>query len=175
MFFETLNSVVEYIENHLKDDIDINVLAQILNTNQDTFKRIFTLICGISVTEYIKRRRLTVCCADLKNFSVLDVAYMYGYSSGAGFSRAFYEFYKCYPSDVKKNAEVKLNAFLPIKISTNLGLSEINYSIENWGKMELWGYFVQSKVNSIPEIIGREYERFLAKYEVDEYYGITIL
>lgn len=173
MFFEDLNSVVEYIENHLKENINIKKLAQMLGTNQDTFKRIFSLICGVSVADYIKKRRLTICCADLKTRSVLEIAFSYGYSSSAGFSRAFYGFHKCFPSDIKQNVSVSLNAFLPIKISTNCGLKEINYCIENWGKQEFFGYALESDVHSLQQVVGKEYANFLQKYNPNDYYGIT--
>jgi len=173
MFFEDLNSVVKYIEAHIEEDIDIETLALMLGTNQDTFKRIFTLICGVSVTEYIKKRRLTVCCNDLKNMSVLDVAYKYGYTSSAGFSRAFYNFHKCYPSAVKQGDNVKLNAFLPIKISSNLGAKEFSYSIENWGSRELFGYHKECDVRSLQQVVGAEFASFLGKYQPTEYCGLT--
>ena len=54
MFFSSLNKVFDFIEQNLQDDISINSLGNILGTNEDTFKRIFTLICGMSIAEYIK-------------------------------------------------------------------------------------------------------------------------
>lgn len=174
MFFEQLNSVIDYIENHLKENIDLDNLASMLNTNQDTFKRIFALICGVSVAEYIKKRRLTVCCSDLKNYSVLEVAFAYGYTSNAGFSRAFYNFHHCYPSAVKQNKDVKLNAFLPIKISTNLGLTEINYNVVDLNKQEFFGYYIESEVSALPRVVGQEYKRFVSKFKTESYCGITI-
>ena len=172
MFFDNLNLVIDYIEENLTNNLDMGKLAGILGTNQDTFKRIFNLIYGISVTEYIKKRRLSVCCADLKDNSVLNVALMYGYNSSAGFSRAFYNFHKCYPSELKQNKNLKLNAFLPVKFSKDLGYETFNYSVETWGAQKFFGYYVKDKINKLPDLIQQEYPNFFFRYKPSEYCGV---
>ena len=54
-----LNKIIEYIENHLKQKIDYNELSKMIGVNQYTFQRIFSLISNISISEYIRNRRLS--------------------------------------------------------------------------------------------------------------------
>lgn len=85
-----MNQAMEYIENHLTDTIDYAQVAQFLNCSQWEFRRIFSFITNIPLSEYIRRRKLTMAAGDIqRGDKIVDVSLHYGYESQASFSRAF--------------------------------------------------------------------------------------
>ncbi len=172
MFFSSLNKVFDFIEQNLHDDISINSLGNILGTNEDTLKRIFTLICGMSIAEYIKKRRLTICVTDLKTMPVIDVAVKYGYNSQAGFSRAFKEFHGILPSEVKKNSQAKLNALLPFKFSDEVQFLNRNYQIIEQEEKTFCGECVECNFVDIFSVVNKKWKQILKDKNPEKYYGI---
>lgn len=88
---ERWNQVLELIEEKLADEIDIACLARVALTSEYHFRRLFSALAGIPLSEYVRRRRLTLATAEIvaNSTSVLDVAVRYGYGSGDAFTRAF--------------------------------------------------------------------------------------
>lgn len=86
-----LNDSIDYIEAHLSDEIDMGELSRIALYAPDGFSRFFSYITGITLNEYIRRRRLTLAAYELRKSSikVIDVALKYGYDSADVFTRAF--------------------------------------------------------------------------------------
>lgn len=86
-----LNNIVEYIENHLEEKIDYKEISKMIGVNEYTFQKIFSVICNISITEYIRNRRLSNAGQELylKNEKVIDMAIRYQYENATSFSRAF--------------------------------------------------------------------------------------
>ncbi|MBB6451398.1 AraC family transcriptional regulator [Geomicrobium halophilum] len=109
---ENMNAAVSYIENHLDEEMDYGEIARISRFSEHHFKRMFSFIAGISLTEYVRRRRLTLAAFDLKksDIRVIDVAVKYGYNSPDSFSRAFQTLHDVAPSSVK-NSDVPLKAY----------------------------------------------------------------
>ena len=106
-FYECLNKIIEYIEENLESDIDYSCLARIMGTNEYTIKRIFPIITNISISDYIRNRRLSNAGIDLykENYKIIDIAIKYGYDSATSFSRAFEKFHGIKPSAAKSNPE----------------------------------------------------------------------
>ncbi|GAA3636509.1 AraC family transcriptional regulator [Microbacterium awajiense] len=99
----TLNRVVEHIDDHLTDDIDIAALATGLGTTEYHVRRMFSSLAGMPLSEYIRRRRMTVAAADLLgDDGMLDIAVRYGYGSTEAFTRAFRAVHGVGPSDVRR-------------------------------------------------------------------------
>jgi len=88
---EKLNAVIDYIEKHITEELDLNQLAGIAYSSLYDFQRMFMFIAEISVAEYIRKRRLTLAGLDLQqhNATVTDAALAYGYESPVSFARAF--------------------------------------------------------------------------------------
>ncbi len=109
---EKLNLVIEYIENHLADEIDQDEIARIASCSYYDVSRMFSLIADINISDYIRKRRLTLAGAELKfdNAKVIDVALKYGYDSPVSFARAFQSFHGYNPSLASKSDTV-LNKF----------------------------------------------------------------
>ena len=109
---DKLNLVIDYIEEHLTDDIDQDMIAQIACCSYYDVGRIFSLIAGVNIAEYVRKRRLTLAGNELKYLGarVIDVALKYGYESPISFARAFQSFHGVNPSLVSREESV-LNAF----------------------------------------------------------------
>jgi len=104
------NRIIEYIEEHLTDEIDVVVLAQMANMSVYEFRRIFAFVAGISLSEYIRKRRLSAAAEELllSNASITAIAARYGYDSPAAFSRSFKAFHNNSPTDVARGASVNM-------------------------------------------------------------------
>lgn len=109
---EKLNLVIEYIESHLTDNIDQAKIAKIACCSYYDVGRIFSLIAGINISDYVRKRRLTLAGGELKydNAKVIDVALKYGYDSPVSFARAFQAFHGFNPSSASKS-DATLNIF----------------------------------------------------------------
>ncbi|ARK32532.1 AraC family transcriptional regulator [Halalkalibacter krulwichiae] len=126
---ENMNAAVSYIENHLDEEINYKEVAKIACFSEHHFKRMFSFIAGISLTEYVRRRRLTLAAFDLKEsyMRVIDVAVKYGYNSPDSFSRAFQALHGVIPSTVK-SSEAPLKAFPRMTFQMAIkGDVEMNY------------------------------------------------
>jgi len=129
---ERLNQSMNYIEEHLTDKIDYEQLGRIACCSAYHYQRMFTYMAGITLAEYIRRRKLSLAAVDLQGGAekIIDVAQKYGYQSPTAFSRAFQSFHGIAPSAVKSEG-VSVRSFSPIvfKISVK-GATEMNYRIE---------------------------------------------
>ncbi|WP_394551885.1 GyrI-like domain-containing protein [Agromyces sp. MMS24-JH15] len=99
-----LNRVVEYIEGHLTEEIDISELASGLGTTDYHARRMFSSLAGMPLSEYIRRRRMTVAAADLLgDEDLLGIAVRFGYGSTEAFGRAFRAVHGVGPADVRRD------------------------------------------------------------------------
>ena len=97
-----LNHIVDYVEGHLTDDIDIAVLARAHGTTEYHLRRMFSSLAGMPLSEYIRRRRMTMAATDLVGEDdFLAIAIRYGYGSTAAFTRAFRAVHGSSPADVR--------------------------------------------------------------------------
>ena len=131
-WIERLNQAIGYIEEHLKDDIDYEQLGKITCCSAYHFQRMFTYMAGISLAEYIRRRKMSLAAVDLQvgDKKVIDVAGEYGYQSPTAFNRAFQSIHGVAPS-VVKNEGVSIKSFPPIAFKITVkGVEEMNYRIE---------------------------------------------
>ena len=99
-----LNHLVEYVDAHLDEEIDIAGVATRLGTTEYHLRRMFSSLAGMPLSEYIRRRRMSVAAADvLGGGDLLTVAVRYGYGSGEAFSRAFRSVHGVSPGDVRRD------------------------------------------------------------------------
>ncbi|POX57313.1 AraC family transcriptional regulator [Streptomyces sp. Ru71] len=101
---ERLNQAMEHIESHLDQPIDVADLARIAVMSEYHFRRLFSALAGVPLSEYIRRRRLTVAGAEVLagERTLLDVAVRYGYSSGEAFARAFRALHGVGPGEARR-------------------------------------------------------------------------
>lgn len=97
--FEEIEVVIDYIEKNIKD-VKLDEISKIVGIPIGLYQRIFSYVCGISIAEYIKLRRLTLAALDLKRGEnkIIDIALEYGYNSHSSFTRAFKEHLGIQPS-----------------------------------------------------------------------------
>ncbi|WP_327360288.1 AraC family transcriptional regulator [Streptomyces sp. NBC_01296] len=101
---ERLNQTLEYIERRLDRQIDAAELTRISATSEYHLRRMFSALAGMPLSEYIRRRRLTVAGAEVLagRESLLDIAVRYGYGSGEAFARAFRAMHGVGPGEARR-------------------------------------------------------------------------
>jgi len=132
-WMEKLNLAMDYIEENLYDEISYQKLAQITCISSFHFPRMFSTMTGISLSEYIRRRRLSLAAFELQNncTKVIDIAIKCGYDSADSFTRAFKKQHGITPSKAKKKG-IKLKTFSRITFHISiLGDKEIVHRIED--------------------------------------------
>jgi AraC family transcriptional regulator len=129
---EKMNGALTYIEENLTNDIDFKEVARLAFCSEYHFKRMFSFLAGVTLSEYIRRRRLTLAAFELNNSNlrVIDVAIKYGYSSPDSFTRAFQSLHGVTPSEARNNGQ-SLKAYPRMTFQLSIkGGSEMNYRIE---------------------------------------------
>jgi len=158
----SLNNALSYIEEHLTEDIDFNQLAKIALSSEYHFKRMFSFLSGISLSEYIRRRRLTLAALELKNsdLKIIDVAVKYGYGSADSFSRAFNVMHGILPSEARREcARIKAYPRMTFQLSIQGGC-EMNYRIVEKEPFKLVGFKKRVPIifNGVNPEIAKMYE-----------------
>lgn len=126
-----LNEALRYIEENLTDDLDIKDVAKIALCSEYHFQRMFSFLSGVTLAEYIRRRRLTLAAFEIINSKerVIDLAFKYGYSSPDSFTRAFQSMHGVTPSEVRNRSEL-VKAYPPMTFQISIkGGKEMNYRI----------------------------------------------
>ncbi|MET0734163.1 MAG: AraC family transcriptional regulator [Microbacterium sp.] len=99
-----LNRLVDVVEAHLSDEIDTAALAKSIGTTEYHLRRMFSSLAGMPLSDYIRRRRMTVAATDLvAGDRLIDVAVRYGYGSTEAFGRAFRMVHGVSPADVRRD------------------------------------------------------------------------
>lgn len=130
-WIDGMKAAISYIEDNLDDEIEYEKAASLMGYSVYHFQRLFMLIAGVSLSEYIRNRRLTKAAVDLQNDQkVIDVALKYGYSSPTSFNRAFQVVHGISPSEAKK-VGVNIKAFPPISFEFAVkGGDMLDYRVE---------------------------------------------
>ncbi len=132
---------IDYIEKHLTEKIDYDMVAKQCFSSSYHFQRVFSILCGFTVGEYIRNRRLSMAGAELSttDAKVIDVALKYGYESPDSFAKAFKQFHGVLPSKVRNNGSMlKSYSRLVLKLSLEGG-SAMQYRIEEKKAMVITG------------------------------------
>ena len=161
--YKILNEITDYIEKHLEEKIDYKKIAKIMAVNVYTMQRIFSVITGITLSEYIRKRRLSMAGFDLynENMKVIDVALKYQYDNATSFSRAFQNFHGIKPSEVKRKV-YKFKNFPKITFNETIELeNDISYEIITLDKLTLYG----KKIKTTTEKIGKDAPRFFKQMQ----------
>lgn len=133
---------IDYIEDHIKEELDFDRIAQESFSSTFHFQRVFSILCGYTLGEYIRNRRLTLAGAELAagRTKVIDVAYDYGYDSPDSFAKAFQKFHGITPSQARGSG-VTLKSFSRLQIKVSLeGGSVMKYRMEQKEPLVLFGY-----------------------------------
>jgi len=136
-----MNHAIDYVEQHITDELNLPKLAQITHCSTYNFQRMFSMVTGITITEYVRRRRLTLAALDLQegDVKVSDVSVRYGYDSPTSFARAFQAVHGVTPSEAKRS-NMNLKAFPRMTFQMSItGASEMNYRIVTTEPFKVFG------------------------------------
>jgi AraC family transcriptional regulator len=129
---KSMNEALSYIEENLTNDIDLKEVARRALCSEYHFQRMFSFLAGVTLSEYIRRRRLTLAAFELSdsNMRVIDAAIKYGYSSADSFTRAFQGIHGITPSEARNNGQ-SLKAYPRMTFQLSIkGGNEMNYRME---------------------------------------------
>ncbi|NYE06905.1 AraC family transcriptional regulator [Bacillus niacini] len=136
-----LNEAIGYIEENMLGDIDYKAVARLAYCSEYHFQRMFSYLAGVSLSEYIRRRRLSLAAFELMNSKarIVDIAIKYGYNSPDSFTRAFQNLHGITPSEARNGGQ-SLKAFPRMTFQLSIkGASEMNYRIVEKGHFNLVG------------------------------------
>lgn len=166
-WLDRMNSAMDYIETNLADNISYDEIAQRACCSTYHFQRMFPFITGVSLSGYIRRRRLTLAAFELQStdVKVIDVAIKYGYDSPEAFARAFKNLHGIMPISARDKG-VSLKAYPRMSFSISIkGDTEMNYRIEQRGSFEMFG--VYGLINSDRKIAFSEVPEFRKQCDDD--------
>lgn len=174
-----IQNAIDYIENNLTEELNYTVIASQATCSPYYFQKIFGIMCGMTVGEYIRNRRLTLAGSELKStdIKVIDLAMKYGYESPESFTRAFTRFHGITPTDARREGS-KLKSFSRLKVQIILkGGNSMDYKIiskESFTvleKVEQHTVVGEQNKNTVPEFWSRVHKdgtiEALLKYASD--------
>ena len=140
-WIERFNAALSYIENNLDKNTDYDEISCKACCSLFYFSRIFTIMTGTSISDYIRRRRMSLAAIDLINTNekIIEIAIKYGYTSNTSFNRAFRLIHGISPKMARK-MRVELVAYPRLTLNISLsGESKIKYSIHEKDEFKLLG------------------------------------
>lgn len=163
-WLDRMNGAIGYIEANLAGEIDYEHIARIACCSTYHFQRMFSFIADVSLSEYIRRRRLTLAAFELQNSSVriIDLALRYGYDSPVSFTRAFQKLHGVAPSSAREDG-VQLKAYPRMAFHLSLrGDKEMNYRIEQKQAFSVFG------IEKVFSLVDEANLRDIPQFWVDE-------
>lgn len=174
--YKVLNEICEYIDENLEEKIDYDVFAKMMGVNTYTMQRIFSLLTNISLSEYIRRRRLTMAGYELcsSKQKIIDIALKYGYENATSFSRAFVNFHGIKPSLVKSDSSLKNYPRLIFKEDIKIA-DTMEYKTVYLEELILYGTYISVNNDNISKKAPEFWEKINRKYKdylIDEKYAM---
>jgi len=148
---------IDYIEEHLNDNISAQDVAEQVYVSPLHFQRGFLIMTGYSISEYIRNRKLYMAALELKkaNRKVIDVAFDYGYDTPDSFTKAFTRFHGISPVQVKQGGDIRTFLPLSVKITVQVQLINVNSKM----RKNLF-YFLTKKGRTFPLVKISFFERY---------------
>ena len=182
MNFEYLNEMIKYIEEHINEDIDYKKLAEIVGVSEYSLQRIFMFLTKISLSEYIRKRRLSKAFEELKksDIKIIDLAIKYQYDSSISFARAFKNLFGITPSECRSNNK-EYKMFPIIQFNSTEFYKGLSYEIQEIDEIVIYckktkatthDDFLYNIRNLYKEIKDNGLHK---KFNEDGQYGITII
>lgn len=141
-WIEQFQNSINYIEDHLTDKLDAEAIAETAALSSFYYQRIFTALCGMTLMEYIRARRMTQAALELTHADerVIDVALKYGYDSPDSFTRAFQKFHGITPAKARESG-APLRSFAPLHVKVILeGGKMLDYRIVEKAPFTIVGF-----------------------------------
>lgn len=165
-WMERLNSAMDYIEKNLTDKIDYQQLGRIACCSSYHFQRMFSYMAGMPLSEYIRKRKMSLAAVDLQgnDAKIIDIAEKYGYNSPTAFNRAFQSIHGIAPSAMKTEG-TSIKSFPPITFKITIkGVEEMNYRIETKEPFRIVGVSVplEKEIEKNFAVIPKKWEEISA-------------
>jgi len=182
MNYELLNKIIDYLEANLTYDIDIKKLAKTLGLNDFIMQRVFSIVTNISISEYVRKRRLSLAFEELKltDNKIIDIAIKYRYDSHISFTRSFKKEFGITPSNLRKIKNDNYKLFPRIKFGSEFQSKNIiNYVIKKINGFTIYGRTVNAKTfDDLHYKIRKLYndlreDGMYEKFQEKGYYAIT--
>lgn len=144
-YIKRLNKSIDYLEENICEELEIEEIARISCLSKFHFQRMFHLLSGYTIAEYIRKRRLTLAAQELAtdDLKVIDVGIKYGYSTAESFSKAFSRLHGINPSAVK-NSKEKLKAYPRLFFQLKLqGAKNMDYRIVEKKEFQVTGKSIE--------------------------------
>lgn len=128
---ERMQAALDYVEDNLAGDLNVNDIAQRANASSFHFQRMFFALCGVSLAEYVRRRRLTMAAKDLiaSECTITEIAARYGYENQASFTRAYGKLHGHSPGKTRQSG-LQIVAYPPLRFTLIVkGENKMNYEI----------------------------------------------
>ena len=142
-WIQSVQRALNYIEAHLFDEeLDNETVAKEAYSSNANFQRIFSIVTGVTVADYIRCRKLTLAGEEFinSNVKVIDAALKYGYETPESFAKAFARFHGVTPSEARAGG-VTLKAYSRISFQISVkGEKEMDYRIESKEAFQVFGY-----------------------------------
>lgn len=181
MNYELLNDIVEFVEQNLTSELDYKKLSRKVGINDFILQRVFNIMCGLSISEYVRKRRLSLAYEELKLTSnkIIDIALKYGYESSISFARSFKNEFGITPKQVRKtDNNFKIFARYEFKDGYQ-NKNIVNYKIEEIKEFDIWGFYISSSNRKdiqykIRELYKKTKEnKFYDIFNKNERYGLS--
>lgn len=147
-----LNNAIQYIEQNLCGELRLGEAARLACVTEDSFARFFSYMTGMTLTEYVRRRRLTLAAFELQQSSerILDVAVKYGYAGADAFSRAFSKQHGITPTEARARRG-PLRVYPPVSFHITVkGASEMNFRMIDMEETVVYGVSKAFDAESYP-------------------------
>lgn len=165
---ESLRSAIDYIEDHLLDNISAEDIADHVHVSSFYFQKGFKIMTGYSIGEYIRCRRLYLAALDIAagKGKMIDIAFRYGYETPESFTKAFSRFHGISPMQMKGRSD-KIRTFLPLKIRILIqGGNQMDYAVEKKDKFQVIGFEREFSMDSSYREIPKFWDEFRENYLV---------
>lgn len=140
-WIEAIGNAIDYIEENIMEELSVSDIANYVNISGFYFQKGFSMLCGYTVGEYIRRRRLSLAGSELlsSDIKIIDLALKYGYDSPDSFTKAFVRFHGSTPTEVRKSG-MAVKSFAPLRIKILLdGGTVMEYRIEEKKAFKVMG------------------------------------
>ena len=164
-WIETIITSLEFIEKNITDDLTIENIAKHLYISPFYFQKGFSIMCGYTLSEYIRNRRLSLAGEELLNTThkIIDIALKYGYDSPDSFTKAFTRFHGSTPTQVRKGNKIKY--FAPLKLNMTMkGGYTMEYRLEEKESFKVVGLKANIKYETASTDIPKLWTTFFRKY-----------
>lgn len=139
-WMRVIEEAINYTEEHLTDDITVEMTAEHVHLSPFYFHKGFSMLCGYSYMEYVRNRRMSLAGGELitSDISVMDLAMKYGYDSPDSFTKAFSRFHGASPLAVRRD-KTMVKIFAPLQLTISLkGGYLMDYTITKKNPSRFW-------------------------------------